>query len=78
MRGANYVKRATVTGGERRVREPGGAAGSSPWVPHPRTGIYYPKGQEWVMEDVTGGAATLRQTYWLRNLEGVDRPLPSD
>ncbi|OVA17067.1 hypothetical protein BVC80_9047g17 [Macleaya cordata] len=46
------------------------------WIPHPRTGIYYPKGHEWVMEDLPDGAASFRQTYWLRNAEGVDKPSP--
>ncbi|XVF86320.1 hypothetical protein PTKIN_Ptkin18bG0029900 [Pterospermum kingtungense] len=31
--------------------------GSCFWVPHERTGIYYPKGQEKVMEDVPAVAA---------------------
>lgn len=30
---------------------------SCSWVPHERTGIYYPKGQEKVIEDVHRGAA---------------------
>ncbi|KAA8545793.1 hypothetical protein F0562_020756 [Nyssa sinensis] len=42
------------------------------WVPHPRTGIYFPKGHEWVMKDVPDGAASFAQTYWLRNIVGVD------
>ncbi|RWR78006.1 myb-like protein W isoform X1 [Cinnamomum micranthum f. kanehirae] len=42
------------------------------WVPHPRTGIYYPKGHEWVMESIPDGAASFNQTYWLRASEGVD------
>lgn len=37
------------------------------WIPHPRTGIYYPKGHEWVMKDVPDGAATFANNYWLRN-----------
>ncbi|KAJ0821486.1 hypothetical protein HanPSC8_Chr16g0720791 [Helianthus annuus] len=37
------------------------------WIPHPRTGIHYPKGQEWVMKDVPDGAATFDYNYWLRN-----------
>lgn len=51
------------------------------WVPHPRTGIYMPKGHEWVMDDVPEGAASFNQTYWLRNVDGVERPdpdVPSD
>ncbi|KAI3789192.1 hypothetical protein L2E82_01982 [Cichorium intybus] len=37
------------------------------WIPHNRTGIYYPKGHEWVMEDVPDGAACFAYSYWLRN-----------
>ncbi|KAG9440222.1 hypothetical protein H6P81_020387 [Aristolochia fimbriata] len=46
------------------------------WVPHPRNGIYYPKGHEWVMNDVPETAAALcqKETYWLRGAEGVDEP----
>ncbi|VFQ65758.1 unnamed protein product [Cuscuta campestris] len=44
------------------------------WRPHPRTGIYFPAGQEGVMDDVPSGAAALSPTYWLRNVDGVDKP----
>jgi len=44
------------------------------WVPHPRTGIYFPKGHEWVMDDVPEDAARLNQTFWFRNVDGVDIP----
>ncbi|KAG6789734.1 hypothetical protein POTOM_005858 [Populus tomentosa] len=44
------------------------------WVPHPRTGIYFPKGHEWVMDDVPENAASFSQTYWLRNVDGVEKP----
>ncbi|KAI3815276.1 hypothetical protein L1987_14938 [Smallanthus sonchifolius] len=37
------------------------------WIPHSRTGIYYPKGHEWVMKDVPDGAARFDYTYWFRN-----------
>ncbi|XP_047172312.1 uncharacterized protein LOC124840313 [Vigna umbellata] len=47
---------------------------SSWWVPHPRTGIYFPKGHEWVMEDVPEDAARLNQIFWFRNVDGVDIP----
>ncbi|XP_024980553.1 uncharacterized protein LOC112517374 isoform X2 [Cynara cardunculus var. scolymus] len=39
------------------------------WIPHPRTGIYYPKGYEWVMEDVPDGAASFPHNYWFRNTD---------
>ncbi|MED6115006.1 hypothetical protein PIB30_086034 [Stylosanthes scabra] len=45
---------------------------STCWVPHPRTGIYFPKGHEWVMDDVPEGAASFTHTYWLRNVDDVD------
>ncbi|CAN4112120.1 unnamed protein product [Withania somnifera] len=44
------------------------------WVPHPRTGIYFPIGQEKMMDDVPNGAASFPQTYWLRSEDGVDKP----
>ncbi|MCD9642579.1 hypothetical protein HAX54_029453 [Datura stramonium] len=46
------------------------------WVPHARTGIYFPIGQERVMDDIPNGAASLPQTYWLRSEDGVDKPDP--
>ncbi|KAJ4820147.1 F-box/RNI superfamily protein [Rhynchospora pubera] len=39
------------------------------WIPHPRTGIYYPEGHEWVMEDVPNGASSFAVNYWLRSSE---------
>ncbi|KAF2320942.1 hypothetical protein GH714_032100 [Hevea brasiliensis] len=48
------------------------------WVPHPRSGIYMPKGYERVMDDVPEGAASFDQTYWLRNVDGVEKPDPDD
>nr|XP_009770747.1 PREDICTED: uncharacterized protein LOC104221381 [Nicotiana sylvestris]XP_016473842.1 PREDICTED: uncharacterized protein LOC107795680 [Nicotiana tabacum] len=47
---------------------------SSCWVPHPRTGIYFPQGHERVIDDIPNGAAPLTQTYWLRSEDGVDKP----
>ncbi|XVF67466.1 hypothetical protein PTKIN_Ptkin10aG0123800 [Pterospermum kingtungense] len=49
---------------------------SSCWVPHPKSGIYFPEGHEWVMNDVPEGAASLGRTFWLRNVDGVDKPEP--
>ncbi|XP_043707941.1 uncharacterized protein LOC122657334 [Telopea speciosissima] len=46
------------------------------WVPHPRNGIYVPKGHEMVMDDVPSGAASFTQPYWLRSIEGVDKSFP--
>ncbi|XP_055814798.1 uncharacterized protein LOC129884529 [Solanum dulcamara] len=46
------------------------------WVPHPRTGIYFPIGQERVMNDIPNGAASLPQNYWLRSEDGVEKPDP--
>ncbi|PSS02656.1 CRS2-associated factor 2 like [Actinidia chinensis var. chinensis] len=44
------------------------------WVPHPRTGIYFPLGHDRVMDDVPDGAASFDQTYWMRTVDGVDKP----
>ncbi|CAI9104308.1 OLC1v1002951C1 [Oldenlandia corymbosa var. corymbosa] len=45
------------------------------WMPHYRTGIYYPKGHEAIMEDIPEGAACFGDTtYWMRNIDGVDKP----
>ncbi|XP_004511304.1 uncharacterized protein [Cicer arietinum] len=38
------------------------------WIPHPRTGIYFPAGHDWVMEDVPDGAATFAETCCFRNI----------
>ncbi|KAL8553413.1 hypothetical protein ACS0TY_001908 [Phlomoides rotata] len=46
------------------------------WVPHHRNGIYFPKGQEWVMEDIPNDAATFDCTFWLRSIDGVDDHKP--
>ncbi|KAF9665957.1 hypothetical protein SADUNF_Sadunf16G0179100 [Salix dunnii] len=46
------------------------------WLPHPRTGIYVPKGHERVMDDVPENAASFSQTYWLRNVDGVEKSMP--
>ncbi|XP_022762366.1 uncharacterized protein LOC111308312 [Durio zibethinus] len=51
---------------------------SSTWVPHPRSGIYFPKGHEWVMNDVPDGAASFGRTFWLRNVDGVEKPDPDE
>lgn len=49
--------------------------GGTWWAPHPKTGIYFPKGHDWVMNDVPEGAATFSQTCWFRNDDdGVDNP----
>ncbi|GJZ18601.1 hypothetical protein Tco_0554724 [Tanacetum coccineum] len=37
------------------------------WILHLRTGIFYPKGHEWVMNEVPDGAAIFASSYWLRN-----------
>ncbi|XP_062204577.1 uncharacterized protein LOC133906641 [Phragmites australis] len=47
------------------------------WVPHPRTGIYYPEGFEWVMEDIPGGAASFQQSCWLRSGEAATASSPT-
>ncbi|KAL1557913.1 hypothetical protein AAHA92_08445 [Salvia divinorum] len=42
------------------------------WLPDPRTGIYFPMGQERVMDDIPSGAASFDCTFWLRAIDGVD------
>ncbi|GJV86747.1 hypothetical protein Tco_1530685 [Tanacetum coccineum] len=37
------------------------------WIMHLRTGIFYPKGHERVMNEVPDGAAISASSYWLRN-----------
>ncbi|XP_039065724.1 uncharacterized protein LOC120211191 [Hibiscus syriacus] len=51
-----------------------GIKGSSSWVPHPKSGIYYPKGHEWVMDDVPDWAASFGRSFWVRSTDGVDKP----
>ncbi|KAK4752156.1 hypothetical protein SAY87_020954 [Trapa incisa] len=46
------------------------------WVPHPRTGIYVPRGHESVIDDIPQQAASLAETYWLRDVDGADKPDP--
>ncbi|KAJ0076520.1 hypothetical protein Patl1_35323 [Pistacia atlantica] len=49
------------------------------WVPYPRSGLCFPEGQEWVMDDVPKGVASFGQTYWLKNDDdGVEKPDPDD
>ncbi|KAM3694915.1 hypothetical protein ACJW30_07G088600 [Castanea mollissima] len=47
---------------------------SSCWIPHPRTGIYFPQGHDWVMDAVRDGAASFNQNYWMRDVDGVEKP----
>ncbi|XP_022889434.1 uncharacterized protein LOC111404941 [Olea europaea var. sylvestris] len=70
----NGIKlKESVEGRDKRQQE---GDGLLCWLPHPRTGIYCPKGRERVMDDVPTDAASFDRTYWLRNSEGVDRPDP--
>jgi len=52
---------------KKAVLESSSSSYSSCWVPHPRTGIYFPVGHEWVMKDVPDGAATFSETCYFRN-----------
>ncbi|KAE8710920.1 hypothetical protein F3Y22_tig00110318pilonHSYRG00084 [Hibiscus syriacus] len=54
---AKEVKRKTTTVG-------GYHDGSCCWVPHHQTGIYYPKGHEKVMADVSAHATKDHQINW--------------
>ncbi|XP_010647938.1 uncharacterized protein LOC132252511 isoform X2 [Vitis vinifera] len=87
LRGAKPVWRglskvAGAEGGPEKARgltdgaDHKGDGSSSSWVPHPRTGIYFPKGHDHMMDDVPDGAACFGQTYWLRTVDGVDKPDP--
>ncbi|KAK8568218.1 hypothetical protein V6N13_106151 [Hibiscus sabdariffa] len=53
-----------------------GIKSSSSWVPHPKSGIYFPKGHERVMDDVPDQAASFGRSFWVRNVDGVDKPEP--
>ncbi|BFG24920.1 hypothetical protein CerSpe_111940 [Prunus speciosa] len=39
------------------------------WVPHERTGIYYPKGHEKVMDEIPPGAVKDMDVNWFSNNE---------
>ncbi|KAK8558661.1 hypothetical protein V6N13_098307 [Hibiscus sabdariffa] len=52
--------------------------GSSSWAPHPKSGIYFPKGHEWVMDDVPAAAASFGRSFWDRSVDGVDKPEPGE
>lgn len=56
--------------------EGGEGGGVAVWVPHARTGIYVPKGQEWVMKDVPENAATFNSTCWFRNDDDLNHNNP--
>ncbi|KAG6507689.1 uncharacterized protein LOC121983085 isoform X1 [Zingiber officinale] len=77
-RGVRNKHAAPAHGSMGRVKKQQRAAAADEegcWVPHPRTGIYYPKGHDWVMEDVPEGASSFPRTYWLRrdSFEDVDK-----
>ncbi|KAK6121200.1 hypothetical protein DH2020_045062 [Rehmannia glutinosa] len=61
----------TPTSDERRWPEEPPEERRSCWMPHPRTGIYFPVGQDWVMDDVPNDAASFDCTFWLRSIDGV-------
>ncbi|KAH0468317.1 hypothetical protein IEQ34_003350 [Dendrobium chrysotoxum] len=63
---------------EKNTKGKGQRAEEPSWIPHPRTGIYYPEGNERVMEGIPQGAASFGTPYWLRNSEGVDKPVSAD
>lgn len=51
---------------------------SSNWVPHPRTGIYFPQGHEWVMKDVPENAASFSRLCWFRDSDDIDNLNPDN
>ncbi|KAJ0982098.1 hypothetical protein J5N97_010353 [Dioscorea zingiberensis] len=73
----NQIRQELMNGMKEKEREKECRSSESGWwMPHPRTGIYYPKGCERVMDGIPEGAATFQQAYWFRNLEGVEHPNP--
>ncbi|GKV26449.1 hypothetical protein SLEP1_g35743 [Rubroshorea leprosula] len=86
LREAKRVERrwlSKVAGGDLgeklgRGSKGGGTVHESCWVPHPRSGIYCPKGHEWVMNDVPESAARFERAFWLRNVDGVEKLDPDD
>ncbi|PIN15276.1 hypothetical protein CDL12_12082 [Handroanthus impetiginosus] len=54
------------------------AAPARCWVPHPRSGIYFPVGGEWVMDGIPNDAASFDRTFWLRDIDGVEEPHHDD
>ncbi|XP_021887314.1 uncharacterized protein LOC110806703 isoform X2 [Carica papaya] len=78
LSGANYYgeKFRGSSSGKSDEKSKVEAQTTSSWVPHPRTGIYFPKGHEWVMDDVPATAASFPRTHWFRNVDGVDKPDP--
>ncbi|KAL8167263.1 hypothetical protein V2J09_008762 [Rumex salicifolius] len=62
-----------------RKIDSGGNEESEYWVPHPRSGIYSPKGQDWVLEHVAHSPASSSSPhFWIRNIDGVDHPHSAD
>ncbi|GLJ43726.1 hypothetical protein SUGI_0910440 [Cryptomeria japonica] len=48
----------------------GGNGGASWWVPHPKSGIFYPKGQYKWIDDVSNDVSVRDvNKYWLRSSE---------
>ncbi|KAF6138460.1 hypothetical protein GIB67_022494 [Kingdonia uniflora] len=44
--------------------------GTTIWVPHDRTRMYYPKGQEKVVDEVPNGASKLSEIHWFSGKRG--------
>ncbi|XVE66741.1 hypothetical protein DITRI_Ditri08aG0103900 [Diplodiscus trichospermus] len=70
-----------IAGGDRECRRRNSRGNDvkdpySCWVPHPKSGIYFPEGHEWEMNDVPTSAASFDRTFWLRNVDGVEKPEP--
>ncbi|XP_021293444.1 uncharacterized protein LOC110423543 [Herrania umbratica] len=83
LRGAKVVERSLskIAGADKEITKDRRTKDkdikdSSSWVPHPKSGIYFPKGHEWVMNDVPDDAASLGSPFWLRNVDGVEKPDP--
>ncbi|EPS60226.1 hypothetical protein M569_14579 [Genlisea aurea] len=67
-----FPARRTVKPADRQIGGEGSRQGQGIWRPHPVSGIYFPEGHEWVMEDIPKDAASFDCVYWLRSVDGVD------
>lgn len=63
MNGEEVKSKSNVAGDQGRVD------GDCWWIPDNRTGIFYPKGQEKVIEEVPAGAAKDFRVNWFTNNE---------
>ncbi|GLJ43727.1 hypothetical protein SUGI_0910460 [Cryptomeria japonica] len=73
----NYIEKEK--GKEKGRGVEGGGGGASWWVPHPKTGIFYPKGQrKWIDDVEKDDSVQDVNTYWLRSYEAYVEKTPYD